>query len=463
MENLVNDFTTNLAAACTNSQTTITVNSSPAIPPNFRARIDDEVVLVTAVAANVWTVSRGQESTAAASHTATAQVSIVITAGGMQQWLTDNQQTGHDIKLLHRWMLARADAVSKRGTHRVLCLGTSITTGRGSTGLTGDTTNLVIGAYPTFLADILALNGIPATSGCICGDHALANTSAINQADPRITPNAGWIVKSPGGEACIGGLALQAPPPVVTSLNFTPPRPFDTIVIGYLASPSAGTFTVNVDGTSTIATINTVATYGHATTAEISCTLGTHSINIARNGTGADIYIEWVIAYNKSIREIAIMNAGIAGGLTSNDNTLGWTQTNAAGRLESITNFAPDLTIIELGINDCAAGVTAATFTTNMQTLIDTVSPYSDIILVIWCPNLPATSPEATQVLYRNAIKQLAATNNLPVIDMPTRWTSNANMSLAYASGTPGDHQSVHLTATGYYDMARAIANTLLA
>lgn len=51
--------------------------------PQFRLLIDSEIVLVTAVSGVIYTVARGQEGTAAASHLAGAAVTHVLTAGSL--------------------------------------------------------------------------------------------------------------------------------------------------------------------------------------------------------------------------------------------------------------------------------------------------------------------------------------------------------------------------------------------
>lgn len=88
MENLGNDFATTLAAAITTvGQATCTVASSTGAPsPQFRVRIDDELILVTAVSHPTWNITRGIESTTAATHLNGADVVLVLTKGSLEQW-----------------------------------------------------------------------------------------------------------------------------------------------------------------------------------------------------------------------------------------------------------------------------------------------------------------------------------------------------------------------------------------
>lgn len=94
-EQLFNDLTSvALNGAIDNSQTSITVSASLSVSGNFRIRIDDELLQVTAVATTTWTVVRGVESSVAASHLDTSVIHIVATAAGLNQWLADTASLG---------------------------------------------------------------------------------------------------------------------------------------------------------------------------------------------------------------------------------------------------------------------------------------------------------------------------------------------------------------------------------
>jgi hypothetical protein len=90
VERFSNEPTTTLAAGITASATSLTVSSSAGFPAaNFRVRIDNEILLVTAVAGTIWTVTRAVESTTAAAHAVLATVAHVLTAGGLTQALLE--------------------------------------------------------------------------------------------------------------------------------------------------------------------------------------------------------------------------------------------------------------------------------------------------------------------------------------------------------------------------------------
>jgi hypothetical protein len=70
---------------------TLTVNSATPFPAagNFRILIDSEILLVTAVAGAVFTVTGGQEGTTAAGHSNGATVTQLLTAGALAAYRAD--------------------------------------------------------------------------------------------------------------------------------------------------------------------------------------------------------------------------------------------------------------------------------------------------------------------------------------------------------------------------------------
>ncbi len=97
-ENLANDFATTLAGAINNATGTLVVASASGAPaPNFRIRVDGEIMLVTAVAGTTWTATRGIEGTAAASHASGAVVVHVLTAGALAALFADHAPAAADI------------------------------------------------------------------------------------------------------------------------------------------------------------------------------------------------------------------------------------------------------------------------------------------------------------------------------------------------------------------------------
>lgn len=84
-EQFANKAASNLASSIGSGDTTLSVVSASAFPAsgNFRILIDSEIILVTAVSGTTFTVTRGAESTSAASHASGAAVTHILTAGGL--------------------------------------------------------------------------------------------------------------------------------------------------------------------------------------------------------------------------------------------------------------------------------------------------------------------------------------------------------------------------------------------
>lgn len=91
-ENFANEYESTLDGGIDDTVTTLDVVSATGAPSaNFRIRIDDEYMLVTGVASETFTVTRGVEGSTAASHSSGATVTHVLTAGGLLQALEEHR------------------------------------------------------------------------------------------------------------------------------------------------------------------------------------------------------------------------------------------------------------------------------------------------------------------------------------------------------------------------------------
>jgi hypothetical protein len=109
-EQFANNAQSNLTAALTAGATSLTVQSAAAFPAagNFRVLIDGEILLVTAVAGNTFTVTRGAEGTTATAHAPGAYVTHVLTAAALLNCPRSMTTTG-DVEYL-----AASGAVTRR-------------------------------------------------------------------------------------------------------------------------------------------------------------------------------------------------------------------------------------------------------------------------------------------------------------------------------------------------------------
>lgn len=95
-EKYSNNGNGNLNASITNSATTVILVSVASFPATgqFSILVETELMLVTAVSGNTFTVTRGVEGTTAVSHTGGSIVSQVMTKRALDQIISDNSQIG---------------------------------------------------------------------------------------------------------------------------------------------------------------------------------------------------------------------------------------------------------------------------------------------------------------------------------------------------------------------------------
>ncbi len=96
MEKFANSARSTLAAPITSSATSLTVAAAGSFPNsgNFRIKINLEILLVTAVSGNVFTVQRGVEETDAAAHVYGADVTHTLTAEGLATAINEGVGAG---------------------------------------------------------------------------------------------------------------------------------------------------------------------------------------------------------------------------------------------------------------------------------------------------------------------------------------------------------------------------------
>src|SRR5262245_29866230 len=90
-EKFANTAHSTLSGAHNNSTTSIVVASASSFPSagQFRIIVDNEIMLVTSISSNTFTVTRAQEGTSAASHSDGTTVSHVLTKGALDQRVID--------------------------------------------------------------------------------------------------------------------------------------------------------------------------------------------------------------------------------------------------------------------------------------------------------------------------------------------------------------------------------------
>lgn len=96
VEQFANNRSSTLNGSINNSVTTVTVNDGSVFPSTgqYRVIVDTEIMLVTARSGNDLTVTRGAEGTSAASHSNGAALTLILTAGALDQRTIDECGAG---------------------------------------------------------------------------------------------------------------------------------------------------------------------------------------------------------------------------------------------------------------------------------------------------------------------------------------------------------------------------------
>lgn len=274
---------------------------------------------------------------------------------------------------------------------KVLIIGDSTAGGVG-----GGTASTFIqaGSWPSLM--VSDLNRLVAPTS-----HGLAvppsNSGAVTAPyDTRWSLGSGWAWRKTGtldGFIGFGGKGTN-----IQTLTATAPLVFqDSRILAdsfdvYLAAnsgPTGATFSIQATGGIAVTgqTFSQSSQHLMKVTVKASSASTTNSVSITRTGGTGTLYVVGVEPFHSLKRRIRVANAGISG-----SNTNGWV-TTASGSpwhgVQFIKDYAPDLTIIDLGINDAdpAGLIPPATYSSNMLQLIQAAQASGDVILKSMIPS----------------------------------------------------------------------------
>jgi lysophospholipase L1-like esterase len=355
-------------------------------------------------------------------------------------------------RYLPTWSAKLAQVKAGTGRARILCIGDSTTRGTGAG--SGDALNVDADqfAYPKKLADYLASRGVSASfnsamSGSFGNGTPEGKDSRVAGLN-HMTPAGDWI----GGASTLGGLTYQCNDDLTGTLSFTPLNVFDTLRIGYLRQTTNDTFTVNIDGGAAIITQAAAGTGSFQVTADTTVARGLHTININRTETTAGVCrIIWFEVWDSTTPAVEVFNAGWSGG-TAADMAVNATLVQPIAGLQK---FAPDLTIIMLGINDQTGATSEATFKTSVQTIVTAARLSGDAILVAATP-ASTTGGEPARRAYANYMRDMAIINGCPFVD-----TNTLMGTYAHSTNMGWQGNGLHASAAGYAYLAPLIGRAL--
>jgi len=346
--------------------------------------------------------------------------------------------TNFDPSILPVSRAAMEKVRANTGRLRIGWIGDSTMNGEGAgTGGSNNTTAAIQASIPTDVAKQLVSSGITTTYDSVFGDGTLGNLG-----NSQLTYGAGWAVASPPS---LGGQMLSNATTTATALAFTPASQITTCDVYYVDVAATDTFTIDLSGAGTITTTTggTLAILKKT----ISAASGSYTLNVKLTAVGTRFWINGIDCYNTTTRQISMWNFGIVGATTGNFTTTG----SAWSSLTALGLYAPDLTVIDLGINDETASESYATFYSTMQTIITQAKISGDVILVMHHDVNGHTAAQEAVTL--SALQALSVANNIPLVSFYQRM---GTWAVSNANGEQFD--ALHCNAVGYNDESRMIS-----
>jgi lysophospholipase L1-like esterase len=362
--------------------------------------------------------------------------------------------TNIDVAHLPKW--AAAVFVVRAGTRdaRLLCVGDSTTVGwQGAT----QATSPPLAGYPATLARILNETYCAADNGLGIPPSSVSNT------DNRWTVGTNWSQGTAYPEVGFGGKSCNYLIAAATgALTYADPRIVaDKFDVYYVTHPSHGTLTITATGGTPVvvdASAGGAATIGIGrTTVTAAAALSSNTVSIT--GTAAkNNFVVGVEPYLSTAKKIRVGNAG-AGGASAASWTafLSASTVNAFNGPVAIQAYQPDLTIIDISLNDASNAVSTGTRAAQIATLVAAAQVTGDVILMSGNPNGNALTYQAAQAAY--AASDLATVGTgVGFIDfLKVARNYSAFSSLGYT------FDALHPNASGYALKADVVASALVA
>jgi hypothetical protein len=226
----------------------------------------------------------------------------------------------------------------------------------------------------------------------------------------------------------------------------------------------------------------TSAKFWYPITAGLSTNVGVYLdgvLNTSVNQAGANSIASLTISIHGGASKISLLNSGSAKGYCTGFECfrssqqavvgyagwLGATVANVADNSSSTwaprlaaEQFAPDLLIVQIMINNIIAGNTAASWQASLDALLASFASTSDIIIVIDPAGNNVNFTNGLYAQYITAAQALAATYNGLVVDM--RQVLGSTWAIANAAGLMFDN--FHVNATGQNLEAQLVAGAIL-
>lgn len=342
---------------------------------------------------------------------------------------------------------AVALAAQKQATtpFQVLFLGDSITAGTGNTDYA---TSPPQGSFPTkVIAEMIGRAGWLATHGV----QVLVPQNGIATPDARL--NAGSSNWTRGGLGFGDGSTFRSAGNVADQTAVWSPgtEAWDTCYVDVYTGGGLGTITVTATGgTPVVYNTDTGSNGWHRITATAASLSASNTVTLKMSGSvgpDAGVYVTGITTFNSAVKQVLIGNCG-----RPNATTADWAASGTFYSLELITNYAANLMVLMLGTNDMINGVALATTQANLQTIITRCLTVGSVILMTPPPSSDSTVMAAAPA-YNAMLYGLAATNNIPLIDLYAAMGGTFQTTLMGDSvhlNNPGDAFGASLLGSGF-------------
>jgi lysophospholipase L1-like esterase len=341
---------------------------------------------------------------------------------------------------------ALAEVQAGTGNARIVVLGDSLTAGyQSSSTMAG---NAIADSWPAELA--LQFTENPAVfTGYLGDNHATAEGSSPNAYNSKVSQHASWSVnslESIGGRQFNGGTTNGA------AHSFTPGFAFTKFRVAYVRYSGSPEYTVNVNGGSSLGTLNMNDTVGGVFFEEFTASGDSSAvINVVSNGT-ANGRILGIEAWDDANKSVHIVQAGVPGWTAGNWATV----TNDYSPLRGVRATSANLFLLLIGTNDTTLS-DRVNFRINLRRVIYGAKSRGSVMLIgfPYMGTFSGSPSEATQDLWRGDMAAVAAECGVEFIDP----TDDADWSSYSAANTAGfmDADVVHLTDAGAIDWATQV------
>jgi len=420
--------------------------------------------LGTAAAADVGDLATSAQGAKADTAVQPADLAVYATNGGLyfptpNAWL--------------KWRARRAAVMAATTQGHIAVVGDSIAYGAAAS---GTTTPKYSTSWPGRLRALLAARYGSAGTGIVIADPVIrANPTYDNR----------WTYAGTITDLTFGfhaGANFRVDAVAGTYLEFTATADEFTV---YNANAAGGVINATIDG-GAVVKLRNVYTGGSAVNIEKQAgykqivtkvpagAVGTHTLRLTPDTSNAtfDLFIHAIEARINTPGTFRVSNASINskslstlfGGAGKND------EVNALYGLPMVDMLRADLLIIALGSNDWLSSTTAATAKAWLRTLIQRQRATGDNgngstyasgdALLVWNPQPDLTTlglgTPSTWQDYRDMFYEVADEENVPLLDLGTRWNTYA---VGNAAGFFGD--GIHPNDAGSLDMAHAVLHAL--